>query len=48
MPYFLIIELLQYLKFVYMMEKSTINLTDSGGIQEEVHVLGKLEKEQGC
>ncbi len=35
------IEPLQYLKFVYLMEKSTIVLTDSGGIQEEAPGLGK-------
>ena len=29
------IEPLEYLSFVYLMEKSTIVLTDSGGIQEE-------------
>lgn len=35
------IEPLQYLGFVYLMEKSTIILTDSGGIQEEAPGLGK-------
>jgi len=35
------IEPLEYLSFVYMMEKSTIVLTDSGGIQEEAPGLGK-------
>lgn len=35
------IELLEYLSFVYLMEKSTIVLTDSGGIQEEAPSLGK-------
>ena len=35
------IEPLEYLSFVYLMEKSTIVLTDSGGIQEEVPGLGK-------
>lgn len=35
------IEPLQYLEFVYMMERSTIVLTDSGGIQEEAPGLGK-------
>ena len=35
------IEPLQYLEFVYLMEKSTIILTDSGGIQEEAPGLGK-------
>lgn len=34
------IEPLQYLEFVYLMEKSTIVLTDSGGIQEEAPGLG--------
>lgn len=40
-PNFFFIEPLQYLKFVYLMEKSTIVLTDSGGIQEEAPGLGK-------
>ena len=35
------IEPLQYLEFVYLMEKSTLVLTDSGGIQEEAPGLGK-------
>lgn len=35
------IEPLQYIEFVYLMEKSTIILTDSGGIQEEAPSLGK-------
>ncbi len=35
------IEPLEYLSFVYMMEKSDIVLTDSGGIQEEAPSLGK-------
>lgn len=35
------IEPLQYLEFIYLMEKSTIVLTDSGGIQEEALGLGK-------
>lgn len=38
---FYFIEPLQYLEFVYLMEKSTIVLTDSGGIQEEAPGLGK-------
>ena len=38
---FFFIEPLQYLEFVYLMEKSTIVLTDSGGIQEEAPSLGK-------
>ena len=38
---FFFIEPLQYLSFVYLMEKSTIVLTDSGGIQEEAPGLGK-------
>jgi UDP-N-acetylglucosamine 2-epimerase (non-hydrolysing) len=38
---FFFIEPLQYLEFVYLMEKSTILLTDSGGIQEEAPGLGK-------
>lgn len=35
------IEPLEYLDFVYLMDKSTIVLTDSGGIQEEAPGLGK-------
>lgn len=35
------IEPLEYLSFVYLMEKSTIVITDSGGIQEEAPGLGK-------
>lgn len=35
------IEPLQYLEFVYLMSKSNIVLTDSGGIQEEAPGLGK-------
>ena len=35
------IEPLEYLSFVYLMERSTIVLTDSGGIQEEAPGLGK-------
>ena len=35
------IEPLDYLSFVYMMEKSHLVLTDSGGIQEEAPGLGK-------
>jgi UDP-N-acetylglucosamine 2-epimerase (non-hydrolysing) len=35
------IEPLEYLAFVYLMEKSSIVLTDSGGIQEEAPGLGK-------
>lgn len=38
---FFFIEPLQYLEFVYLMEKSTLILTDSGGIQEEAPGLGK-------
>ena len=38
---FYFIEPLQYLEFVYLMEKSTVVLTDSGGIQEEAPGLGK-------
>ena len=40
-PNFFFIEPLRYLEFVYLMEKSTIVLTDSGGIQEEAPGLGK-------
>ena len=35
------IEPLEYLSFVHLMEKSSIVLTDSGGIQEEAPSLGK-------
>lgn len=35
------IEPLEYLEFVYLMKKSAIVLTDSGGIQEEAPGLGK-------
>lgn len=35
------IEPLEYLSFVYLMDKSAIVLTDSGGIQEEAPGLGK-------
>ena len=37
----LFIEPLEYLSFVFLMEKSSIVLTDSGGIQEEAPGLGK-------
>lgn len=40
-PNFFFIEPLQYLEFVYLMNKATIVLTDSGGIQEEAPGLGK-------
>ena len=35
------IEPLEYLEFIFLMEKSAIVLTDSGGIQEEAPSLGK-------
>lgn len=35
------IEPLEYLSFIYLMDKSSIVLTDSGGIQEEAPGLGK-------
>ena len=35
------IEPLEYISFVYLMEKSILVLTDSGGIQEEAPGLGK-------
>ena len=35
------VEPLEYLSFIFLMEKSTIVLTDSGGIQEEAPGLGK-------
>ena len=37
----ILIEPQQYLPFVYLMDKSTLILTDSGGIQEEAPSLGK-------
>ena len=40
-PNFFFTEPLQYLEFVFLMEKSTLVLTDSGGIQEEAPGLGK-------
>ena len=36
-----LIEPLDYLPFVYMMQRSTLLLTDSGGVQEEAPGLGK-------
>ena len=36
-----LIEPLDYLPFVYMMQHSTLILTDSGGVQEEAPGLGK-------
>ena len=36
-----LIEPLSYLPFVFLMEKSTVILTDSGGVQEEAPSLGK-------
>ena len=36
-----LIEPLQYEQFIYMMEKSTFIITDSGGVQEEAPSLGK-------
>lgn len=40
-PNLFFIEPLEYLSFVYMMEQSSVVLTDSGGIQEEAPGLGK-------
>lgn len=40
-PNVFFIEPLEYLSFVFLMEKSSIVLTDSGGIQEEAPGLGK-------
>lgn len=40
-PNFFFVEPLQYLEFVHLMSKSSIVLTDSGGIQEEAPGLGK-------
>src|SRR5205814_6358132 len=36
-----LIEPLSYLRFVSLMERSTLILTDSGGVQEEAPSLGK-------
>lgn len=41
LPNLFFIEPLEYLSFIYLLEKSTIVLTDSGGIQEEAPGLGK-------
>lgn len=41
LPNLFFIEPLEYLSFVYLMDKSTLVLTDSGGIQEEAPGLGK-------
>lgn len=41
LPNMFFIEPLEYLSFVFLMEKSNIVLTDSGGIQEEAPGLGK-------
>lgn len=40
-PNVYLIEPLEYLPFIYLMEKSYLVLTDSGGIQEEAPSLGK-------
>ena len=40
-PNVFLIAPLQYLQFVYLMEKSYVVLTDSGGVQEEAPGLGK-------
>jgi len=40
-PNMFFIEPLEYLSFVYLLDKSSIVLTDSGGIQEEAPGLGK-------
>ncbi|MDE5786003.1 MAG: UDP-N-acetylglucosamine 2-epimerase (non-hydrolyzing) [Duncaniella sp.] len=40
-PNIFFIEPLEYLTFVYLMEKAAVILTDSGGIQEEAPGLGK-------
>ena len=40
-PNVFLIEPLQYLQFVFLMEKSYMVLTDSGGVQEEAPGLGK-------
>jgi UDP-N-acetylglucosamine 2-epimerase (non-hydrolysing) len=40
-PRVYLIEPLEYLPFVYLMDRSYLLLTDSGGIQEEAPSLGK-------
>lgn len=40
-PNFFFMDPLQYMEFVYLMEKCSVVLTDSGGIQEEAPGLGK-------
>ncbi|MEI6414562.1 MAG: UDP-N-acetylglucosamine 2-epimerase (non-hydrolyzing) [Pseudomonadota bacterium] len=40
-PHVILLEPQNYLPFVYLMERSTLLLTDSGGIQEEAPSLGK-------
>ncbi|MFX8689035.1 UDP-N-acetylglucosamine 2-epimerase, partial [Acinetobacter baumannii] len=40
-PHVHLIEPLDYLPFVYLMKRSHVVLTDSGGIQEEAPSLGK-------
>lgn len=40
-PNVFLVEPLEYLQFIYLMDKSFIVLTDSGGIQEEAPSLGK-------
>ncbi len=41
LPNVYLIEPVEYLSFVYLMKKSSLILTDSGGIQEEAITLGK-------
>lgn len=41
------IDPLEYLEFVFLMEKSTVVLTDSGGIQEEAPGLGVCSCHEG-
>lgn len=40
-PSIILIEPVEYLPFVYLMDRSTLIITDSGGIQEEAPSLGK-------
>jgi UDP-N-acetylglucosamine 2-epimerase (non-hydrolysing) len=41
LPNVLLIEPVDYLPFVYLMDRSTLIITDSGGVQEEAPSLGK-------
>jgi UDP-N-acetylglucosamine 2-epimerase (non-hydrolysing) len=41
LPNVLLIEPVDYIPFVYLMDRSTLIITDSGGVQEEAPSLGK-------